>query len=82
MARFILDYDTNLNKGTKTIIIENMRPSMVSPNADSVQYCLTDLIDFILDYQAENKYVSIDSEDIDTLDRLKDEGVNYIEICF
>jgi hypothetical protein len=81
MARFILDYDTTLDRGTKSIITENMTPSMVAPSGDSVQYCLDDLIDFMLDFMADNPYVSVDSEDMDTLHNLKGEGVNYIEIC-
>jgi hypothetical protein len=87
MARFILDYDTTLNKDTKHIIMSYIRPSMVSPNADSAQYCLIDVINYFV----ENDFTDFDFEDSieDLNEDIKDlknlyygESVNYIEICF
>jgi hypothetical protein len=85
MARFILDYDTSLNKETKTIIINNCRASMVSPSGDSVQYCLADVIDFLTkDFTSEHLIGELDDlvEDIEFLNELSSENVDYIEICF
>jgi hypothetical protein len=84
MARFILDYNTSLNKDTKTIIINNCRPSMVSPNGDSVQYCLVDVIDFLTkELTHEHLIGELDDlvEDIEFLNELNSESVDYIEIC-
>jgi hypothetical protein len=85
MARFILDYDTSLNKDTKTIIINNCRASMVSPSCDSVQYCLVDVIDFLTkEFTSEHLIGELDDlvEDIEFLNEISSENVNYIEICF
>ena len=81
MARFILDYDTTLNKDTKTIIVDNCKPSMISPIGDSVQYCLADVLVFLT---SDHLIGELDDliEDIDILNELSSEGVNYIEICF
>ena len=81
MARFILDYDTTLNTETKMFIVDNLEPSMVSPNGDSSQYCLTDVIDTIYDADTKNLDYEI-VEDYKYLNQLASEGVNYIEICF
>ena len=40
--RFIVDYETPINKNLKLYLIDNFNPSMYS--VDSVQYCLVDLL--------------------------------------
>ena len=82
MARFILDYDTNLTKKTKIFITENITPSMISPNGDSAQYCLCDLIDVLSSCDQSDMY---EMPKVDTKllnDLYHGENVNYIEICF
>lgn len=74
MARFILEYDVCLETETKCFILENCDASMVSPNGDSSQFCLID----VLNLETINE---IDSEDLEHLNSLLTEGVNYIEIC-
>jgi len=92
MARFILDYDTTLNRDTKIIISDNINASMVSTGdpffGGSAQYCLADVISFF-DENDFSEY-EFDFGDIEDLNQdIKDlknlyhgESVNYIEICF
>ena len=87
MARFILDYDTTLNRDTKDIIMNNVRPSMLSPNGDSAQYCLIDVINFIeendfSEYEFEYGIEDLNEDIKDLKDLYHGENVNYIEICF
>ena len=78
MARFILDYDTNLTKNTKILITSFITPSMVSPNGDSAQYCLRDLIDILS--SCGHEIPKVDTKLLNDL--YHGESVNYIEICF
>jgi hypothetical protein len=87
MARFILEYDVALESATKGWLLDNVNVSMVSPNGDSAQFCLEDVLnklkqdyDFIKDL-AHNS-LKWDKLDYIYLDSLLKEGVNYIEICF
>jgi hypothetical protein len=77
MARFILEYDVALESATKGWLLDNVKASMVSPNGDSVQFCLEDVIDTMYDL---NFGSNDDSKYLKKL--LWDEDVNYIEICF
>ena len=91
MARFILDYDTTLSKDTKQILVDNCQASMTSLGdpffGGSLQYCLTDILDFLTENdfsEYEFEYDDIDelNDDIEYLKELKAEKVDYIEICF
>ena len=76
MARFILEYDVALESATKGWLLDNVKVSMVSPNNDSVQFCLEDVIDTMYDLNFGS------NDDSKYLKKLLDENVNYIEICF
>ncbi|MEW5675523.1 hypothetical protein ABGT15_04355 [Flavobacterium enshiense] len=77
--RFILEYDVSLSEETKIWIIDNCKASMVSPNNDSSQYCLIDILDKMYDLGFDK---SLYVEDYRELQRLSNEGVSYIEICY
>jgi hypothetical protein len=72
IMRFSLEYDVELSNKTKGFIYDNFNESMVSPNNDSIQYCLVDIIDGLIN--------NIDTDDYDTLKEYHSEGVDYIEI--
>jgi hypothetical protein len=72
--RFSLEYDVELSNKTKSFIHDNFNESMVSPNGDSTQYCLVDIIDGLIN--------NIDSDDYDTLLEYHSEGLDYIEIVW
>lgn len=77
-TRFVLDYDTSLEMETKNFLIDNMEPSMMHPDGTSVQFSLSEVIEFII----ENRDSEEDfKDDLDDLISLKEEGVDYIEIC-
>jgi hypothetical protein len=75
MARFSLEYDVELSNETKSFIYDNFNESMVSPNDDSTQYCLVDILD-------ELKVGDLPNEDYETLKELHLESVDYIEIVW
>jgi hypothetical protein len=75
MARFSLEYDVELSNETKSFIYDNFNESMVSPNDDSTQYCLVDILD-------ELKISDLSNEDYETLKELHLECVDYIEIVW
>jgi len=79
--RFVIDYNTSLDNETKMLICDHITPSMVSPNGDSAQYCLTDVIDGLYDVCDKGKF-SLPDGDRDWLFTMDKEGVDYIEICF
>lgn len=81
MARFILDYDTEVSRKTKMFMIDNITPSMMSPAGDSAQYCLVDLIDVLTSCDQSDMF-DVSKEDMNTLNQLNSEGVDYVEICF
>lgn len=77
MARFIVEYDILIGKGTKRFILDEGEPSYTG--CDLILYSLTDTIQLLVD-----GWGSFDSdtypEDINYLRSLKEDGVNYIEI--
>lgn len=81
MTRFILDYDTILTIETKQFILDNCKPSMLSPDGSSSQYCLEDVMDTIYEKNTKNLDYEI-VEDYKYLHHLSSEGVNYIEIIW
>lgn len=78
MARFTLEYDVTLNKKTKIFILENITPSMTS--ADSFQYCLEELIELLKSSDNSDMF-NLPEDDLETLNVLNNEGVDYVEIC-
>ena len=88
MARFTVtvEYDVNLSDFTQERIEENLDAVMISPNSDSQQYNLTKVIEF-LENEIEDELMDEDlkleiKEDINLLSKLKEELVDYIEICY
>ena len=79
MARFILDYDTDILINTQLLIADNVRASMVSPDGDSSQYSLSDVVKALQGMNIEDTDIL---EDFDYLCNLLNEGVNYIEIVY
>jgi hypothetical protein len=87
MARFILEYDVALESATKGWLLDNVKVSMVSPNSDSAQFCLEDVLNKLkqdYDFTKDLAHNSLQWDKLDYiyLDSLLKEGVNYIEICF
>lgn len=91
MARFILDYDTQLKQSTIELITDNCVASMLSPYETSAQFCLIDVIDFLDNEKMINSELSTDGVSYDNADiendlkhlrKIHTESVNYIEICF
>jgi hypothetical protein len=79
MARFILDYDTDILINTQLLIADNVRASMVSPDGDSSQYCLVDVVNALSGMNIKDTDIL---EDFNHLCNLLNEGVNYIEIVY
>jgi hypothetical protein len=76
MARFILEYDVEIEDVTKNLITDWCTSSMSDEYGSSIQYCLVDVLDTL------NSNIDIDIEDLNYLKELSNEGVDYIEIVY
>ena len=72
MERFIIEYDVDLESTDKEWILDNCVASMVSPNDDSIQYCVKDVRDMMM----------VKGYQIDYIEELYKDGIHYIEIVW
>lgn len=76
MARFILEYDVEIEDVTKNLITDWCTSSMSDEYGSSIQYCLVDVLCTL------NLIPNINSEDLNHLIDLNNQGVDYIEIVY
>jgi hypothetical protein len=74
--RIIVEYNPSISKHAKRSIFSNITPSMSSNDEDSHQYP----IDFVVEVLEQENEDELFNKDIEILNELIQEGVQYIEI--